>query len=44
VDRGHVSVGALGDLVILDAPSYLHLPYRPDSDLVAAVVKRGVQV
>ena len=43
-DRGHVSVGALGDLVILDAPSYLHLPYRPDSDLVAAVVKRGVHV
>ena len=43
-DRGHVSVGALGDLVILDAPSYLHLPYRPDSELVAAVVKRGVQV
>lgn len=43
-DRGHVSVGAFGDLVILDAPSYLHLPYRPDGDIVAAVVKRGVPV
>jgi len=43
-DRGHVSTGAIGDLVILDAPSYLHIPYRPDGEVVATVVKRGVIV
>jgi imidazolonepropionase len=43
-DRGHLVAGAIGDLVVLDAPSYLHLPYRPDTDIVAAVVKRGVVV
>ena len=41
-DRGHVVTGALGDLVVLDAPSYLHIPYRPDTDIVAAVIKGGV--
>jgi imidazolonepropionase len=40
-DRGHLVPGSLGDLVVLDAPSYLHIPYRPDRDLIAAVVKRG---
>jgi len=43
-DRGHVVAGALGDLVVLDAPSYLHIPYRPDTDIVAVVIKRGVVV
>jgi imidazolonepropionase len=33
--------GALADLVILDAPSYTHLPYRPGSNLVWKVVKGG---
>jgi len=41
-DRGHLVPGAVADLVILDAPSHLHIPYRPDADLVAAVVKSGV--
>ena len=41
-DRGVLRIGAVADLVVLDAPSYLHIPYRPDADLVAAVVKRGV--
>jgi imidazolonepropionase-like amidohydrolase len=36
--------GALGDLVVLDADSYRHLPYRPGTNLVAAVVKRGIVV
>jgi len=43
-DRGRIMSGALGDLVILDAPTYLHIPYRPDGGLVAAVVKRGTIV
>jgi imidazolonepropionase len=41
-DRGHLVRGAVADLVILDAPTHLHIPYRPDADLVAAVVKTGV--
>jgi len=41
-DRGRLVRGAVADLVILDAPTYLHIPYRPDADLIAAVVKRGV--
>ena len=40
-DRGWIGEGALGDLVVLDAPSHVHLAYRPGADLVAAVVKRG---
>jgi imidazolonepropionase len=40
-DRGRLVPGAIGDVVILDAPSHLHLPYRPGSDLVWRVVKGG---
>jgi len=40
-DRGTVVPGALADLVILDAPSHLHIPYRPGTDLVWKVMKRG---
>lgn len=40
-DRGWVGPGALGDLVILDAPSELHIAYRPGGDVVCQVVKRG---
>lgn len=40
-DRGQATPGTLADLVILDAPSYTHLPYRPGSALVWKVVKRG---
>ncbi len=40
-DRGALVVGSIADLVVLDAPSRLHIPYRPDADIVAAVVKRG---
>lgn len=41
-DRGALAAGSIGDLVVLDAPSRFHIPYRPDSDIVAAVVKRGI--
>jgi imidazolonepropionase len=40
-DVGHLRVGASADLVVLDAPSYLHLAYRPGVDLVRHVIRRG---
>ncbi len=43
-DRGVIREGKLGDLVMLGAPSYEHLVYRPDGDLVRRVIKRGVPV
>ena len=43
-DRGWIGPGAIADLVVLEADSYLHLPYRPDSDLVSSVIKRGTLV
>lgn len=41
-DRGQVRAGAVGDLVVLDAPSHDHLGYRPDSSITAGVIKDGV--
>jgi imidazolonepropionase len=43
-DRGVLAPGMLGDLIILDAPSYEHLGYRPDANLVRRVIKRGQPV
>jgi len=40
-DRGWIGEGSVGDLVVLDAPSHLHLPYRPGAALVSRVVKAG---
>jgi imidazolonepropionase len=40
-DRGRVVPDAVADLAILDAPNHRHIAYRPDADIVAAVVKRG---
>ena len=37
-DVGHLRVGARADLVILDAPSYVHLAYRPGVPLVWRVL------
>ena len=34
-DIGHLGVGARADLAILDAPSYLHLAYRPGVPIVS---------
>jgi imidazolonepropionase len=36
-DIGSIEIGKRGDLVILDAPSYVHLAYRPGVPLVRAV-------
>lgn len=40
-DVGHLRVGARADLVVLDAPSYVHLAYRPGVDLVRTVIRGG---
>lgn len=40
-ERGRLVPGAIADLVILAADSHHHLAYRPDSELVAAVIKDG---
>ena len=34
-DVGHLAVGAKADLVVLDAPSHVHLAYRPGVPLAA---------
>ncbi len=40
-DVGHLSVGARADLAVLDAPSYLHLAYRPGVPLVTQTFVGG---
>ena len=40
-DVGHLGVGASADLAVLDAPSYLHLAYRPGVPLVRETWVRG---
>jgi imidazolonepropionase len=42
-DVGHLRVGARADLVVLEAPSPVHLAYRPGVDLVHGVWKDGVR-
>ncbi|WP_030193993.1 imidazolonepropionase [Streptomyces sp. NRRL S-87] len=42
-DIGRVAPGARADLALLDAPSHVHLAYRPGVPLVAAVWQRGVR-
>jgi imidazolonepropionase len=43
-DVGSLAVGQSADLVILNAPSYLHLGYRPGVDLVSEVFKLGKSI
>jgi imidazolonepropionase len=43
-DLGRLSPGARADAVLLDAPSYTHLVYRPGVPLVAATWVRGRRV
>ncbi|GJF29675.1 imidazolonepropionase [Kitasatospora sp. NE20-6] len=42
-DVGRVAVGARADLLLLDAPSHVHLAYRPGVPLTAAVWRAGVR-
>ncbi|WP_205325301.1 imidazolonepropionase [Glycomyces sp. YM15] len=43
-DIGRIAVGARADLAVLDAPSHVHLAYRPGTPLVKAVVQDGTTV
>ncbi|MGV9698355.1 imidazolonepropionase [Streptomyces sp. NPDC003470] len=43
-DVGRIVPGAYADLSLLDAPSHVHLAYRPGVPLVDAVWRRGVRV
>ncbi|MFF0486874.1 imidazolonepropionase [Streptomyces sp. NPDC004435] len=43
-DVGRLTPGARADLTLLDAPSHVHLAYRPGVPLVAEVWRRGVRV
>jgi imidazolonepropionase len=40
-DLGHLGPGARADAVVLDAPSYTHLIYRPGMPLIAATIVAG---
>jgi imidazolonepropionase len=40
-DVGHLAPGARADAVLLDAPSHIHLAYRPGVPLVHTVFKNG---
>ncbi|MGW4005392.1 imidazolonepropionase, partial [Streptomyces nigra] len=41
---GRLTPGARADLLLLDAPSHVHLAYRPGVPLVSEVWRRGVRV
>jgi imidazolonepropionase len=40
-DVGHLSIGAKADFALLNAPSYIHLAYRPGVPLVSTTWKDG---
>ncbi|MFF9901146.1 imidazolonepropionase [Streptomyces longispororuber] len=42
-DVGHLRPGARADLALLDAPSHVHLAYRPGVPLVSAVWRAGTR-
>ncbi|REE98903.1 imidazolonepropionase [Thermomonospora umbrina] len=43
-DVGRLGVGARADVLVLDAPSHVHLAYRPGVPQTAAVWKSGVRL
>lgn len=40
-DRGIIEPGARADLLVLDAPNPVHIPYRPGTNLVRHVISGG---
>jgi imidazolonepropionase len=42
-DIGWLGVGARADLVVLDAPTYIHLAYRPGVPLINKVWRNGIR-
>ncbi|MEU3747852.1 MULTISPECIES: imidazolonepropionase [Streptomyces] len=42
-DVGRLTAGSRADLAVLDAPSHVHLAYRPGVPLVAEVWRKGVR-
>ncbi len=40
---GHLGVGARAHIALLDAPSYLHLAYRPGVPLIASVIQQQIE-
>ncbi|WP_455409899.1 imidazolonepropionase [Streptomyces hiroshimensis] len=42
-DVGRIAPGARADLALLDAPSHVHLAYRPGVPLVSAVWRAGIR-
>ena len=43
-DVGLISVGKSADFVVLDAPSFRHIPYRPGVDLVEQTFTSGTSI
>ena len=43
-DLGRITVGGPADLVVLAAPSFVHLAYRPGVDLISGVWRAGQRV
>ena len=43
-DKGHLVPGAVADMLMLEADSYVDIPYRPGTDLVRMVIKNGEPV
>jgi imidazolonepropionase len=43
-DIGRLAVGLRADLIVLDAPSYLHLAYRPGVPLISSMWLAGEEV
>ena len=43
-DVGGIAVGKAADFVVLNAPSYIHLAYRPGVDLVSETVIAGTTI
>jgi imidazolonepropionase len=43
-DVGSIAIGKSADFVVLDAPSFRHIPYRPGVDLVEETFISGTSI